>query len=221
MADIYKALANAMADIRPIAKGKRNQQQGFMFRGVDDIMNALQPIFVKHNIFVIPEVLEQMREKHQTSKGGTLFFSIFKIRYTFFTLDGSGVSAIVIGEAMDSGDKGSNKAMSAGFKYACLQTLCIPTEEMKDPDFDTPPKIVTLTEEQKKAVIEANAQFEENMKNVVATTEQIDKIKDGIGIVNTTEEAICKKNNVKSLSELSRTNAQKIIDAMNRLADEK
>ena len=40
---------------------------------------------------------------------------------------------------MDSGDKASNKAMSAAFKYACFQTFCIPTEEMQDPDAETPP----------------------------------------------------------------------------------
>ena len=40
---------------------------------------------------------------------------------------------------MDSGDKASNKAMSSAFKYACFQVFCIATEEMKDPDAETPP----------------------------------------------------------------------------------
>ena len=40
---------------------------------------------------------------------------------------------------MDSGDKASNKALSIAFKYACFQVFCIPTEEMKDPDAETPP----------------------------------------------------------------------------------
>ena len=42
--------------------------------------------------------------------------------------------AVVIGEGMDSGDKATNKAMAIAYKYACFQTFCIPTEEMKDPD---------------------------------------------------------------------------------------
>ena len=45
---IYRAIAAALKDIDPIAKGSRNQQQGFMFRGVDAVMNELQPVLAKH-----------------------------------------------------------------------------------------------------------------------------------------------------------------------------
>ena len=61
-----------------------------------------------------------------------MIYSVVKVRYTFYTDDGSSVQAVVIGEAMDRSDKSTNKAMSAAFKYACFQTFCIPTEEMKD-----------------------------------------------------------------------------------------
>ena len=64
--------------------------------------------------------------------------SICKIRYDFFTDDGSKVSCTVIGEGMDTGDKATNKAMSIAFKYACFQTFCIPTEDMDDPDAERP-----------------------------------------------------------------------------------
>ena len=67
-----------------------------------------------------------------SQKGGTLIYSICRIKYTFYAEDGSNVSAVVIGEGMDSGDKATNKAMSIAFKYACFQVFCIPTEEMKD-----------------------------------------------------------------------------------------
>jgi hypothetical protein len=43
----------------------------------------------------------------------------------------------MIGEAMDSGDKSANKAMSAAQKYALLQVFCIPTEEPKDTENET------------------------------------------------------------------------------------
>lgn len=135
---IYKAIADIMAEIGAIGKHQRNQSQGFMYRGIDVVMNALNPSFVKHKVFVVPEVLEQVREERQTNKGGTLLYSICKIRFTFYAEDGSSVSAITIGEGMDSGDKATNKAMSIAFKYACFQVFCIPTEEMIDPDADTP-----------------------------------------------------------------------------------
>lgn len=141
---IYAAISAAMSEIGAIGKEKKNQTRGFKYRGVDDVMNALQPVLIKNHIFVVPEVMEQTREERATSKGGALTYSILKIKYTFFAEDGSSVSAVVIGEGMDSGDKASNKAMSVAFKYACFQVLCIPTEEMKDPDSETPePTIAT------------------------------------------------------------------------------
>ena len=137
---IYGAIASAMSEIDAIGKTKRNAQQGFLYRGVDDVMNTLNPILVRNKIFIVPEVCEQTREERHTSKGGTLLYSICKIKFRFYTEDGSYIEAVTIGEGMDSGDKATNKAMAIAFKYACFQVFCIPTEEMKDPDEDTPPE---------------------------------------------------------------------------------
>lgn len=138
--NIYQAIHGVMDEVGAIGKNRKNQQQGFMYRGVDEVMNALQPAFVKHNIFVVPEVLEQTREERTTKNGGQLLYSILKVKFTFYADDGSNVSATVVGEGMDSADKASNKAMSVAFKYACFQVFCIPTEEMVDPDSETPPQ---------------------------------------------------------------------------------
>lgn len=144
---IYGAITAAMADIGSISKSKQNKQQGFQYRGIDDVMNALYPILSKHGLFIAPEVLEHTREERQTKSGGNLIYSILKIRYTMYAGDGSSVSATVIGEGMDSADKSSNKAMSVAMKYAMFQLFCIPTEEMKEmddrmdePDAESPPE---------------------------------------------------------------------------------
>ena len=136
---IYKAIAEIMGEIGAIGKDRKNQQQGFMYRGVEDVMNTLQPLFKKYGVFIVPEVMEHNREERQTKSGGNLIYSIMKIRHHFTAEDGSEVVSTTIGEGMDSADKASNKAMSIAFKYACFQVFCIPTEEMQDPDADTPP----------------------------------------------------------------------------------
>jgi len=136
---IYAAIAKAAAEISPIAKAKRNAQQGFNYRGIDDVMNELSPVLAKHGIFVYPEVVSADRSERQTAKGSSLIYSILTVRYHFAADDGSEVCATVIGEGMDSGDKSSNKAMAVAMKYACLQMFCIPTEDMSDPDSETPP----------------------------------------------------------------------------------
>lgn len=108
-----------------------------MYRGVDDVMNALQPLLAKYKVFVVPDVLSQTREERTTKNGSNMLYSLLHVRFTFFAEDGSNVVASVIGEGMDTADKASNKAIAVAFKYACFQVFCIPTEEMQDPDGDT------------------------------------------------------------------------------------
>lgn len=143
--NIFESISKVMGDIGAIGKTSKNTTQGFMFRGIDAVMNAINPALVKYKLFIVPEVLEQTREERQTTKGGTLIYSIVKVKYTFYAEDGTSITATVIGEGMDSGDKATNKAMSIAFKYACFQVFCIPTEEMVDPDKEshevTPAKI--------------------------------------------------------------------------------
>lgn len=150
---IYQRMCNAMADIEAISKDKFNPQQKFKYRGIDDVMNALFPIFQKHKLFLVPEVLEQHREDRNSKSGGTLIYSILKVRYSLYTDDGSHVSAVVIGEGMDSADKSSNKAMAIAMKYAIFQMFCIPTEDMAkdDPDGYSPDPAPTSAKPQPRA----------------------------------------------------------------------
>ena len=135
---IYKKIIEVMADINAIGKDRRNQQQGFQFRGIDDVMNELHSSLAKCGVFVLPKVLEETRTTGKTSRGGDMFYTRLKINFGFYAEDGSHVDAVVIGEAMDTGDKASNKALSIGLKYAMLQVFCIPTEDEKDPDAVSP-----------------------------------------------------------------------------------
>lgn len=134
---IYKTISEVMQKINAIAKGRKNQQQGFNFRGIDDVMNELHPVMAECGLFVVPTVLEENRTQGTTRNGATMFYTRLKIEFTFYAQDGSNIKSIVIGEAMDSGDKASNKALSIGLKYAMLQVFCIPTEDDKDPDAAT------------------------------------------------------------------------------------
>lgn len=137
--NIFETINAVMEEIGAVGKNSRNEQQKYMYRGVDDVMNALNPAFIKHKLFMAPEVVSQTREERQTANGKNMIYSALSVKYTFYAEDGSSVFVIVPGEGMDSGDKASNKAMSSAFKYACFQVFCIATEEVKDPDAETPP----------------------------------------------------------------------------------
>lgn len=181
MKTIYQTINEVMAEVGAIGKTSKNTQQGFMFRGIDSVMNALYPAFTKHHLFIVPEILEQTREERTTKNGSALIYSICKVKYTFYAEDGSSVEAVVIGEGMDSGDKATNKAMSIAFKYACFQVFCIPTEEMVDPDQEchevTPKAKAQRKATPKQIEILKGAYTGENMEKLLKANE-IEKIED-------------------------------------------
>lgn len=156
--NIYESITKIMEEIPAIGKDQTNKTQGFKYRGIDDVMNTLQPLLSKNKVFIVPQILEQIREERTTNKGGNLIYSICKIKYIFYAEDGTYIEAVTVGEGMDSGDKATNKAMAIAMKYALFQVFCIPTEEMKDPDGETPegskPKSLTISAEDAKRLHE-------------------------------------------------------------------
>jgi hypothetical protein len=135
---IFHQIALIMAEIGAIGKNRKNIQQNYNFRGIEDVYNTMSPILAKHQVFCVPQVIDLKREERQTAKGGFLMYTILTIRYTFYAMDGSSIEVVTVGEAMDSGDKSCNKAMSTAQKYAFFQVFAIPTEELKDSDDDSP-----------------------------------------------------------------------------------
>jgi len=137
MGEIYAKIGAILTDADAIGKDRTNTQQGFKFRGIDDVYNSLHPLLAKHQVFSTTEVLEERTEERTTKSGSALIYRILRVRFTFYTTDGSSVQCVIIGEGMDSGDKASNKAMAIAHKYALLQLLAIPTEDAKDPDSES------------------------------------------------------------------------------------
>lgn len=132
---IYAAIAGVIADCGIVGKDKVNKQQGFKYRSVDDVFNALHPALAKNKVVIIPTVVERQCEEVGKTKNGTAILKVIcKVKYDICAEDGSCVTSIIYGEGMDMGDKATNKAMAIAYKYLCFQVFCIPTEEMSDPD---------------------------------------------------------------------------------------
>jgi hypothetical protein len=163
-AQIYELIPKVMAEVGAIEKARRNEQQKYMFRGIDDVFAAFQPVLAKHRIFYVPEVLDKDVTERETKNGTTLIYTTLAVAYTFYAPDGSNVRAVVVGEAMDSGDKSSNKAMSAALKYALLQIFCVPTEANEDADsqsHEIKPKAAAATGASRYEPVKIEARFEE------------------------------------------------------------
>lgn len=138
---VYAAVVSVMAALASsgIQKGRKNQQQNYAFRGVDDVYNALAPVLAANDLAILPRVLSRSCEERQTKSGGTMFYVVVDVEFVLVSAkDGSTHVVRFVGEAMDTADKATNKAMSAAYKYAAFQTFCIPTEADNDADAHTP-----------------------------------------------------------------------------------
>jgi hypothetical protein len=118
-----------------IAKDKTNSFQKYKFRGIDDVYNALAPIIAKHRLVIAPRILKRDVIERVTKKDEAIFYVTVEAEFDFISaIDGSKHTAKTFGEAMDSSDKATNKAMSAAYKYVAFQTFCIPTAGDNDAD---------------------------------------------------------------------------------------
>ena len=137
---IYEKIAAITADLSKIgiSKDSKNSQQGYAFRGIDQVYGALSPLLAKHGLCILPRVTDRQVTERQNRNGGTLFYTTLTVEFDFVAAeDGSKHTIVTVGEAMDSGDKSSNKAMSAAYKYAAFMTFCVPTEGDNDADAST------------------------------------------------------------------------------------
>lgn len=129
-----------------ISKDRKNQQQGYAFRGIDDVYGALAPHLAAQKLCILPRVLNREVAERETKSGGTLINTVLTVAFDFVAVeDGTKHTVVTVGEAMDSADKSSNKAMSAAYKYAAFQAFAIPTEGDNDADAATPEPTVRKT----------------------------------------------------------------------------
>lgn len=137
---VYKAINAVQRELAAvgISKSRRNTQQGYQFRGIDDVFNELSPLLAKHGLCILPRVLSRECVERVNQKGTALFYVTVSMEFDFVCAeDGSKHVVSTCGEAMDSGDKATNKAMSAAYKYAAIQAFAIPTEGDNDTEATT------------------------------------------------------------------------------------
>jgi hypothetical protein len=138
--NVYKAINAVQAElaVTGITKSRTNSFDKYQFRGIDDVYNVLSPLLAKHGLCVLPRMISRACEERESQKGGALFYVTVEAEFDFVSAhDGSSHTVRTFGEAMDRGDKATNKAMSAAYKYAAFQAFAIPTEGNPDADEET------------------------------------------------------------------------------------
>jgi hypothetical protein len=132
---IYQLMALVMNDVRDVGKNGFNAHHKYPFRGVDDFIGALAQPLRDHGVFMMTEILD-----FHPSVRGSMNAVHMKVAFHFYGPAGDKVTATTLGEASDTADKASNKAMSAALKYALMQTFMIPVDagSLDDGDRDHP-----------------------------------------------------------------------------------
>lgn len=146
MSKTSAAIAAVSAELSELGIGKdrNNAAQGFKFRGIDDVLNVVAPIYAKHGLIVVPRFEgAQTIERRFPAKDGksekVLLFSSVQGYFLMMHKDEPDTylqSGPFPGEAMDSADKAMNKAMSASYKYFVLMTFAVPVVGTPDSDAD-------------------------------------------------------------------------------------
>lgn len=140
---VFRAIADVMKVMSQegISKSRRSGDGGgpkFQFRGIDDVYNALSSVMADNRLMMLPRMIGRETTERTTRAGGAMFYTVVEAEFDLVSaVDGSKHTIRTFGEAMDSSDKSTNKAMSAAFKYAAMQAFCIPTEGDNDADATT------------------------------------------------------------------------------------
>lgn len=141
MMKVYQAINAVQKSLSEVGISKdRTNTQGatYKFRGIDDVYNAVSPLLAKHGLCILPRMVSRQCVERVTKNGGAIFYVTVEAEFDFVSAeDGSKHTVRTFGEAMDTSDKATNKAMSAAYKYAAFQSFAIPTEGDNDADAHT------------------------------------------------------------------------------------
>lgn len=202
---VYQKIAAVAGELAQggISKNQRNTQgAGYNFRGIDDVYNAVGPLLAKHGLVILPRCIARECVERVSGAGKALFYITVEAEFDFVSSDdGSKHTVVMFGEAMDSGDKATNKAMSAAYKYAMFQAFCIPTAGDNDADAST----------HTVAARSANPEPVETL-----TAEQLDSIKDLATEIGADLSAITKFYNVKSISDVAQAAYPAIVRSLEK-----
>jgi len=139
--NIVRCMAAVMGSVGAVPKGHKMEAgpAKYRYRSIEDVVPAVHAALVEHGVVVVPRVIEsRFDEIDRGPNKSRMYRTLLTVEHVFYGPAGDSVAAITVGEAMDTSDKSSNKAMTAALKYALIEALMIPLESAPDPDHDRP-----------------------------------------------------------------------------------
>ena len=135
--EVYRAINAVTAALAGdgIAKSRTNPIELYQYRSIDDVLNRLAPLIAEHRLCILPRVLERIITDRPSPAAPMRVNVLLRVAFDLVSVeDGSVHTVEAFGEALDEGDKGTAKAMSAAYKAVMLQAFCIPVTGTEDAD---------------------------------------------------------------------------------------
>jgi hypothetical protein len=134
---VQQAWARVMADVQSISKADQRSDTGgrYNFRGVDRVVNAVGPALRRHGVLVLPtRIIEIEYRESRTTNNKVMQDIAVRVQWTVIGPKGDQLPPMEsAGQATDTSDKGTAKAVSVAQRVLFLTALHIPTQ---DPDVD-------------------------------------------------------------------------------------
>ena len=129
--DVHTAINRVMKEVQAIGKTQEYKEQGrtqYRFRGIDDVLDAVGPVFRTHGVYATPVGTNLISaERYETKSGARMQNVIVEMRYEITGPRGDMRPATTMGQASDAGDKAIPKAQSVAYRDMLCELLCIPT----------------------------------------------------------------------------------------------
>jgi len=122
------------------AIGKDHEAPKYQFRSIEDVVNRIAPILIEHGVSQMTRVRDHrttVATKTQSNRPDQmLYHAALILSVTFVAPDGSGLTKEAAGEGLDyGGDKATNKAMAAAYKYAIGLGGPVPFVQLEESDY--------------------------------------------------------------------------------------
>lgn len=138
--NIHQRIAAITAAVGSIKKGGQNKEQNYAYIEYDDVTAALRSLMLDHGITVLQDIKPEGRHVTEvTSKYGAKGLHLL-VDYIFTVTNMDDPSDRLVfnwnGEAIDYGDKATNKAATGAEKYFLMKLFKIGSKD--DPDRESP-----------------------------------------------------------------------------------
>lgn len=202
------ALASKLAaigkEIGAVDKSGKNTQQNYEYIEYGVVAGRIRELFDKYHIVIVPSVENINQDEVSNKYGGKGYHYLLEMSFTIVNGDDMEDKMVSkwVGEATDYGDKGINKAETAGTKYFLMRLFNVSEKGEVEADSENP---APMTETRRKAVSNGfsgrytSADIDE-AKTKLAMAKDIDELKliyAKLGGIMLDKEIIAYKNELK------------------------